>query len=99
LLALYTPRTLDGLAAIIERIEMDLRAPSIAAALRLAFVHLVLPASRRNGYPGKVGTLKVVNGRVKAPGGRQFRERDPWLLFEEGGAGRRGFVHRRRGHH
>ena len=94
LLALYTPRMLDGLAAIIERIESDLRAPSIQAALRLAFVHLVLPASRLNGYPGRVGALKVVNGRVKTPGGRQFRERDPWLLFEEGARAVRAFVQR-----
>lgn len=94
LLALYTPRMLDGLAAIIERIESDLRAPSIQAALRLAFVHLALPASRLNGYPGRVGALKVVHGRVKAPGGRQFRERDPWLLFEEGARAVRAFVQR-----
>jgi len=94
LLALYTPRTMDGLAAIVERIESDLRAPSIQAALRLAFVHLALPAGRLNSYPGRVGTLKVVNGRVKAPGGRQFRERDPWLLFEEGARAIRAFVQR-----
>ena len=94
LLGLFTPRTMDGLAAIIERVESDLRAPSIQAALRLAFAHLVLPASRLNGYPGRVGTLRVVNGRVKMPGGRQFRERDPWLLFEEGARAIRAFVQR-----
>jgi len=94
LLGLFTPRSMDGLAAIIERIESELRAPSIQASLRLAFAHLVLPASRLNGYPGRVGTLKVVNGRVKLPGGRQCRERDPWLLFEEGVRAIRAFVQR-----
>jgi hypothetical protein len=94
LLALYTPRSLDAMAAIIERIETDLRAPSVQAALRLAFVHLVLPASRLNGYPGRVGSLRVAGGRVKAPGGRHFRERDPWLLFEEGCRAVRAFVQR-----
>ncbi|MFN8619493.1 MAG: hypothetical protein U0869_01940 [Chloroflexota bacterium] len=94
LLRLYPARALDGLAAIIERIETDLRAPSIQAALRLAFVHTLVPASRLNSYPGRVGTLKVVNGRVKLPGGRQFRERDPWTLFEEGCRAVRAFVQR-----
>ncbi len=94
LLGLFTPRMADGLAAIIERIESDLRAPSIQAALRLAVVHLALPATRLNGYPGRLGALRVVHGRVKAPGGRQFRERDPWLLFEEGARAVRTFVQR-----
>ena len=46
LLALHTPRQLVGLAAILDRIESDLRAAPVLAALRLAFLHTILPASR-----------------------------------------------------
>ena len=46
LLDLHTPRQLVGLAAIIDRIESDLRAAPVLAALRLAFLHTILPASR-----------------------------------------------------
>ena len=46
LLALHTPRQLVGLSAILDRIESDLRAAPVLAALRLAFLHTILPASR-----------------------------------------------------
>ena len=52
LLDLHTPRQLVGLEAILDRIEGDLRAAPVEAALRLAFLHALLPASRLNGYPG-----------------------------------------------
>ena len=94
LLDLYPPRALDAIAALIERIEGDLRAPSIQAALRLALVHLVLPAGRLNAYPGRVGTLKVSGGQLRSTGSRQYRERDPWALFEEGFRAVRAFVQR-----
>ena len=94
LLGLYTPRALVALHAILRRIEGDLRASSVEAALRLAFLHTLLPASRLNGYPGRMAGLRIVGGRVRPPTSRQWRERDPWLLFEEGIRLVRGFVQR-----
>jgi hypothetical protein len=94
LLDLFTPRTLDAIAAILERIEGDLRAPTIQAALRLALVHVLLPGSRLNGYPGRPAHLRVQGGRIREVPPRGFRERDPWLLFEEGNRAVRAFVQR-----
>lgn len=97
LLGLFTPRALDAIASILERIEGDLRAPSIQAALRLALVHVILPASRLNASQGRPGTLRVTGGHVRGPVTRQFRERDPWILFEEGFRSVRAFVQRMEG--
>ena len=94
LLGLYTPRSIVALHAILRRIEGDLRASSVEAALRLAFLHTLLPASRLNGYPGRMASLRIVGGRVRAPTSKQWRERDPWLLFEEGIRLVRGFIQR-----
>ncbi len=94
LLSLYTPRTLAAFRAIIERLDEDLRAAPVEAALRLAFLHAILPASKLNSYPGRVAALRISNGRVRLPGGHQWRERNPWLLFEEGCRLVRGFVQR-----
>ena len=94
LLDLHTPRQLAGLEAILERIEGDLRAAPVQAALRLAFLHALLPASRLNGYPGRIGTLRIQAGRVRPPGSGQWRERNPWLALEEGMRIVRGFVQR-----
>ncbi len=94
LLALHSPRQLVGLQGILERIEGDLRAPQVEAALRLAFLHALLPASRLNGYPGRMAGLRVVGGRVRQPGSSQWRERNPWLAFEDGYRLVRGFVQR-----
>ena len=94
LLDLHTPRQLVGLEAILERIEGDLRAAPVEAALRLAFLHALLPASRLNGYPGRVGTLRIQAGRVRPPGAGQWRERHPWLAFEDGIRIVRGFIQR-----
>jgi hypothetical protein len=94
LLDLHTPRQLVGLEAILERVEGDLRAAPVEAALRLAFLHALLPASRLNGYPGRVGTLRIQGGRVRPPGGGQWRERNPWLAFEDGIRLVRGFIQR-----
>src|SRR5206468_659029 len=77
-------RQLVGLEAILDRIEGDLRAAPVEAALRLAFLHALLPASRLNGYPGRVGTLRIQAGRVRPPSVGQWRERHPWLAFEDG---------------
>ncbi len=94
LLDLHTPRQLVGLDAILERIEGDLRAAPVEAALRLAFLHALLPASRLNGYPGRIGTLRIQAGRVRPPAAGQWRERHPWLAFEDGIRIVRGFIQR-----
>jgi hypothetical protein len=97
LLDLHTPRQLIGLEAILERIEADLRAAPVQAALRLALLHSLLPASRLNGFPGRVGTLRIQGGRVRSPGTGQWRERNPWLAFEDGIRLVRGFIQRLEG--
>ncbi|MGC8635175.1 MAG: hypothetical protein ACP5VP_11050 [Candidatus Limnocylindrales bacterium] len=94
LLSLYTPRTLAAFHGIIERLDADLRAASVEAALRLALLQIVLPASKLNSYPGRVAALRIANGRVRMPGGHQWRERNPWLLFEDGCRLVRGFIQR-----
>ncbi|MEA2607215.1 MAG: hypothetical protein QOI00_1972 [Chloroflexota bacterium] len=94
LLDLHTPRQLVGLEAILDRIEGDLRAAPVVAALRLAFLHALLPASRLNGYPGRIGTLRIQAGRVRPPASGQWRERHPWLAFEDGIRTVRGFIQR-----
>jgi hypothetical protein len=94
LLDLHTPRQLVGLEAILDRIEGDLRAAPVEAALRLGFLHALLPASRLNGYPGRIGSLRIQGGRVRPPGTGQWRERNPWLAFEDGIRTVRGFIQR-----
>ena len=94
LLDLHTDRQLVGLGAIIERIEGDLRAAPVLAALRLAFVHAVLPASRLATGPGRAAALRVSSGHIRQPAGTQFRERNPWLAFEDGFRLVRGFIQR-----
>ena len=97
LLDLHTPRQLVGLEAILERVEGDLRAAPVEAALRLGFLHALLPASRLNGYPGRVGALRIQGGKVRPPGSGQWRERNPWLAFEDGIRLVRGFIQRLEG--
>lgn len=94
LLDLHTPRQLVALAAILERIEGDLRAAPVAAALRLAFLHALGPASRLAGTGGRVAALRIANGRVRSPSGESWRERNPWTAFEDGVRLVRGFVQR-----
>ncbi|HUG47398.1 MAG TPA: hypothetical protein VMP67_03195 [Candidatus Limnocylindria bacterium] len=94
LLNLYTPRTLVALEAIIARLENDLRAAPLTAALRLGLVSSILPTSKLNSYPGRVAALRIQHGRVRPPGERQWRERNPWLVFEEGCRQVRSFVQR-----
>jgi hypothetical protein len=97
ILDLHSPRQLDGLHAILERIDTDLRAASVEAALRLSLLHALLPASRLNGFPGRISNLRIHAGRVKLPGGEQWRERNPWLAFEDGYRIVRGFIQRLEG--
>jgi hypothetical protein len=94
LLDLHTPRQLVGLEAILDRIEGDLRAAPVEAALRLGFLHALLPASRLNGYPGRIGSLRIQAGHVRPPTAGQWRERHPWLAFEDGIRTVRGFIQR-----
>jgi hypothetical protein len=94
LLDLYTPRSLEAIAAILERIESDLRAPALQAGLRLGLVHVLLPGSRLNGYPGRVVGLRIGSGRLRPPTWRQWRERNTWQLFDEGCRQVRAFVQR-----
>ncbi len=94
LLDLHTPRQLAALAAILARIEGDLRAEPIEAALRLALLHAVAPASRLGGTGGRISALKISGGHVKVPGSATWRERNPWTAFEEGVRAVRGLIQR-----
>ncbi len=97
LLDLHTPRQLLALTAIMERIEADLRAAPVLAALRLALLHALLPSSRLATGAGRGGALRVAGGHVRVPGAPQWRERNPWLAFEDGFRTVRGFVQRLEG--
>ncbi|MEJ7748177.1 MAG: hypothetical protein WKF56_02675, partial [Candidatus Limnocylindrales bacterium] len=92
LLDLHTPRQLVGLVAILERIEGDLRAAPVLAALRLTFLHAVLPASRLAIGGGRHAPLRVRAGRVRVRPRPTWLERNPWLAFEEAFGLVRGFI-------
>jgi hypothetical protein len=94
LLGLHTPRQLSAFGAILERIDDDLRASPIEAALRLALLHALAPASRLATSPGRLAPIRIANGHVKVPGAAQWRERNPWVAFEDGVRIVRGFVQR-----
>ncbi len=97
LLELHTARQLIALTAIMERIESDLRAANVLAALRLSLLHALLPSSRLVGAAGRGGSLRVVGGHVRLPAATQWRERNPWLAFEDAFRAVRGFVQRLEG--
>ncbi len=92
LLDLHSPRQLAALQAILARVEGELRASQVTSALRLAFLHAVLPSSRLVGYPGRPSALRIVEGRVRPAGAPGWRERNPWRAFEEGYQLVRAFV-------
>lgn len=92
LVDLYPPRAQAALASIIDRIETELRAPSVQAGLRLAVVHMALSISRLNGYPGRVASVRINGGHVRGSSSRQWRERNVWSAFEEGAQAVREFV-------
>lgn len=94
ILDLHTDRQLVGLTAILDRIEGDLRAAPVESALRLAFLHAVLPASRLGGGPGRMPALRIAAGTIRTPIPDPWRERNPWLAFEEGYRTVRSFVQR-----
>ncbi len=97
LLDLHTPRQLASLAAILERVEGDLRARSIESAMRLAVLQAVAPSSRLAISAGRVAALRITGGHVKPPSGTTWRERNPWVAFEDGIRTVRGFVQRLEG--
>lgn len=97
ILGLHTDRQLVGLSAILERIEGELRAAPVEAALRLAFLHAVLPASRLGAGQGRMPGLRIGGGTVRSSIPEPFRERNPWLAFEEGFRIVRAFVQRLEG--
>src|SRR6187551_70639 len=82
LLDLYTPRNLYALHAIGSKIDSELRDVGSAAAMRLALAACLLPASRLNGYPGRVASLRIAGGHVRQPASRYQREANVWRLFE-----------------
>ncbi len=92
ILGLHSERQLGALHAILARIDGDLRASQVTSALRLAFLHAIFPASRLNAYPGRASSIRIAGGRLRPPGSPGWRERNPWLAFEEGYALVRGFV-------
>jgi hypothetical protein len=94
LLDLFTPRTLIALDEIVAQLDTQLKAPAVGAGLKLGLVHALLPASRLNGYPGRISALRIRHGHVQQPNSKQWRERNPWLAFEEGCREVRGFITR-----
>jgi len=94
ILGLHSDRQLTGLSAILERIEGELRAAPVESALRLAFLHAVLPASRLGAGPGRAPGIRIAGGTVRSVLPDPFRERNPWLAFEEAIRVVRGFVQR-----
>ena len=60
-----------------------------------SFLHALLPASRLNGYPGshrRRSASRPATSAPPAPG--PWRERNPWLAFEDGIRTVRGFIQR-----
>jgi hypothetical protein len=94
ILRLHTDRQLVGLAAILARVEGELRAAPIESALRLAFLHAVLPASRLGLGGSRMPSLRIGGGTVRTPIPERWHERNPWLAFEDGYRQVRGFAQR-----
>ncbi len=81
LLGLHTHRQLAGLVWIAEAIEGTVRAEPIEAALRLALLGSIGPASGLAGPDGEVARLEISEGRVRLPEGPVRLERHPWRAF------------------
>jgi hypothetical protein len=92
LVDLHTARQLVGLHAILQGIELETRSAPLAAALRFAFGQAVASAGRLNGYRGRPPVLRISNGAARLIGAHAWRERNPWLAFEDGLAAVRSFV-------
>ena len=92
LLDLHTGRQLVGLGAILERIESDLRAAPVMAALRIALLGAILPASRLGTGPGSERRApRVGRSRPAADGDAGPRARPVARL--RGGLPERARVH------
>jgi len=83
LLALYTPRNLYALHAIGTKIVSELRDTPAATVMKLALAACLLPASKLNGYPGRVASLRISGGHVRQPASRHQREVNVWAAFED----------------
>ncbi len=83
LLDLFTARNLYALHAIGSKIDSELRDAGTAAVMRLALAACLLPASRLNGYPGRVASLRITGGHVRQPASRHQREVNVWRAFEQ----------------
>jgi hypothetical protein len=83
ILELFTPRNLYALHAIGSKIDSEIRDVPTAAAMRLALAACLLPASKLNGYPGRVASLRITGGHVRQPASRHQREVNAWRAFEE----------------
>jgi hypothetical protein len=82
LLDLFTSRNLYALQAIANKIDAEFHDQPLAAVFRLALAACLLPASRLNGYPGRVASLRISGGHVRQPASRHHREVNVWRLFE-----------------
>ena len=82
LLQLFTPRNLYAIHAILAKIDAELRDTPGAAVMKLALASCLLPASRLNGYPGRVASLRIIGGHVRQPASRHQREINVWQAFE-----------------
>ncbi|HTE66034.1 MAG TPA: hypothetical protein VK736_07220, partial [Candidatus Binatia bacterium] len=81
-LDLFTARNLYALQAIANKIDAEFHDQPLAAVFRLALAGCLLPASRLNGYPGRVASLRISGGHVRQPASRHHREVNVWRLFE-----------------
>src|SRR5690606_8986865 len=63
--------------------DAEIRDAGTAAVFRLALAACLLPASRLNGYPGRVASLRITGGHVRQPASRHQREVNAWRAFEE----------------
>jgi hypothetical protein len=81
-LDLYTSRNLYALQAIANKIDAEFHDQPLSAVFRLALAGCLLPASRLNGYPGRVASLRISGGHVRQPASRHHREVNVWRLFE-----------------
>ncbi len=85
---------LVAIEQIVTRLDSDLRAEAVDAGMRLGLVHALLPMSRLNAYPGRVAALRIRHGHVQQPTATAWRERNPWIAFEEGCREVRAFISR-----
>src|SRR5258706_9891773 len=84
ILDLHTDRQLVGLAAILARVEGDLRAAPVESALRLAFLHAVLPSSRLGLGGQRIPAIRIAGGTVRSTLPDPWRGGNPRAPFAGG---------------